>query len=246
MGISLLEARRREIVANQPHLDTMTGDHLTLERAAGGPLKSCLLTFGPVQEGTGDPSPSNVRPISGRTGVTVYVSGADTTNPTSFPDTWPSAGTVYGGTLDLLSGTLTATWGALDLGSLTYAVEGDGNGNLFSSNSTRGVIKPAAWSTQTLEALCSIYTPQTGSATYKGTQDGSIGTDGNGKLYIYDSTKHGMTASEFKASLSGVMLIYALRTPVVHQVDPATIHVPTGHNIIWSSADEISATCYTY
>ena len=36
------------------------------------PLKSLKVNFNPIQEGDGDPSPSNVRPISGWTGLNVY------------------------------------------------------------------------------------------------------------------------------------------------------------------------------
>ena len=35
------------------------------------PVKSCIINLEPYQEGTGDPSPTNVRAISGRTGLTV-------------------------------------------------------------------------------------------------------------------------------------------------------------------------------
>ena len=35
------------------------------------PVKSCIINLESYQEGTGDPSPSNIRPISGRTGLTV-------------------------------------------------------------------------------------------------------------------------------------------------------------------------------
>lgn len=35
------------------------------------PIKSCVVSIEPIQEGEGDPSPENVRPISGRTGLSV-------------------------------------------------------------------------------------------------------------------------------------------------------------------------------
>lgn len=44
------------------------------------PLKSCVVSFGPIQEGEGDPSPENVRPISGRTGLSVVRSGKNLLN----------------------------------------------------------------------------------------------------------------------------------------------------------------------
>ena len=53
---------------------------------------------------------SNICPITGRTGVNVYHSGEDTSNPTIYPVSWQSeAGTVYGGTVDLVSGLMTVT-----------------------------------------------------------------------------------------------------------------------------------------
>ena len=39
------------------------------------PVKSCIINLEPYQEGSGDPSPDNIRPISGRTGMTVKSSG---------------------------------------------------------------------------------------------------------------------------------------------------------------------------
>lgn len=59
--------------------------------------------FSPVQAGTGDPSPSNVRPISGWTGCEIY--NETQYNAQANPKlsvSWQSeAGTVYGGTLTI-------------------------------------------------------------------------------------------------------------------------------------------------
>ena len=52
---------------------------------------------------------SNICPISGWTECKVYRSGADTSDPTIYTVTFGSAGTVYGGTLDVTTGTLTVT-----------------------------------------------------------------------------------------------------------------------------------------
>lgn len=57
---------RRKIVANSPHLASASGAvaHF-VDGADGLPLKSLVVNIEPKQEGTGDPSPDNVRPISG-------------------------------------------------------------------------------------------------------------------------------------------------------------------------------------
>ena len=55
---------------------TPTAAIATCDDAAGGlPLKKLTANIEPTQSGTGDPSPDNVRPISGYTGVTVARTG---------------------------------------------------------------------------------------------------------------------------------------------------------------------------
>lgn len=66
------------------------------------PVKDLTVAIEPVQSGSGDPSPSNVRPISGWTGANVTV------NDEVLSINWETeAGTVYGGTLDVTTGVLT-------------------------------------------------------------------------------------------------------------------------------------------
>lgn len=88
MGV--MEARRR-ILLNQPHLVSASGNPISFstDMAAKMGVKA---HFSPVQSGSGDPSPSNVRPITGWTGCTVSHSGADTSNPTTYPVTFPAVG----------------------------------------------------------------------------------------------------------------------------------------------------------
>lgn len=71
---------------------TATGNPLTFNTDVAKPLKSLLIPWTPSQSGSGDPSPENVRPISGVSGVTVYHSGADTSNPDTIPVTFPALG----------------------------------------------------------------------------------------------------------------------------------------------------------
>lgn len=74
-GISLMESRRR-ILLNTPHIATASGDIAMFSTDMAAPLKSCVVTINPVQEGSGDPSPDNVRPISGWTACNVYSTDA--------------------------------------------------------------------------------------------------------------------------------------------------------------------------
>lgn len=48
---------------------------ISISDAKAKPAKSLIVGMEPIQAGSGDPSPDNIRPISGRTGVTVTRTG---------------------------------------------------------------------------------------------------------------------------------------------------------------------------
>ena len=60
---------------------TTTGNPVTFETNVAKPLSECLVSFSPVQSGTGDPSPENIRSITGWTGATVYRTGKNLLSP---------------------------------------------------------------------------------------------------------------------------------------------------------------------
>ena len=62
---------RRKIIANSPHLSSASGAVATFSDGTDLPLKSLLVDIEPVQSGSGDPSPTNIRPISGWNAVKV-------------------------------------------------------------------------------------------------------------------------------------------------------------------------------
>ena len=64
MGNYLMDARRK-ILLDTPHTESATGEIATFETEMKAPLKECKVSFEPIQEGSGDPSPDNVRPIIG-------------------------------------------------------------------------------------------------------------------------------------------------------------------------------------
>ena len=58
--------------------DTASGSEVSFADGADDiPVKSCIVNIEPVQSGSGDPSPDNVRPISGWTGAQVVRSGVN-------------------------------------------------------------------------------------------------------------------------------------------------------------------------
>lgn len=59
----------------------LTGDIVTFEGAADTDIKSLTVQIEPSQSGSGDPSPSNIRPITGWTGATVTRCGKNLLKP---------------------------------------------------------------------------------------------------------------------------------------------------------------------
>lgn len=79
---------RRKIIANSPHLKSASGAVASFSDGADLPLKSLLVDIEPVQSGTGDPSPTNIRPISGWSAVKVTRTGKNLWHPvSSYPAT---------------------------------------------------------------------------------------------------------------------------------------------------------------
>ena len=96
---------RKKIILNQPQLKTISNKVVSFNTDMVAPMKNCKIYFKPIQLGSGDPSPTNVRDINGWTGVDSYVNGD------KISVDWTSdVGTVYGGYLDLARKEVVAEW----------------------------------------------------------------------------------------------------------------------------------------
>lgn len=79
MGIMSL---RRQVLMAQPHLESVTGANgiATFDTDFIAPVNKTVIPFSPVQSGSGDPSPDNIRPITGWTGCEIYKTGKNLFN----------------------------------------------------------------------------------------------------------------------------------------------------------------------
>ena len=89
---------------------TASGNPVTFETVQEGGAKSALVTFAPKQSGTGDPSPSNIRPISGWDGLVLTRTGKNLIDTNNYILTINSGGSPTYTTIkqiELLPGTYT-------------------------------------------------------------------------------------------------------------------------------------------
>lgn len=134
-------------------IDTAEG---YVEGTVDPPRPTVTVGIEPVQAGSGDPSPDNVRPISGWTGANIHVSPtSDPADGRTYSVEFPTeAGTVYGGTLDVTSGVLTVSWEMRMASSINWGtVTNAGHRFYYTVNS---YIKSAPYRNM---LMCSAYKP---------------------------------------------------------------------------------------
>ena len=332
--------------------ETVTGKIASFsDGCAGMPMKSIVVEITPVQSGSGDPSPTNIRPISGRTGLTVTAAGKNlcsgfnnynqnskvtpimrlsggiaytfscnstlninciyvrkgptisisataiktvydattvtftppetgdyfiqvyksgdgwTTEPTNvqleigasatayepytaqtYPITWQTeAGTVYGGTLDVVSGVLTVTHVFVSLFGIQYYWQRSGtyNGSFY--------ISAANFANEYNVPLIKTFAPFVCShaKTAEKTADYQFGgcyMDSSLSLWLLPADS---TVDDFRNYLNAqvtagtpVQVCCELETPQTYQLTPTEVRTILGENLVYSDADDVTVNYY--
>ena len=146
------------------------------------------------------------------------------------------SGTVYGGTLDVISGVLTVDRTEVDLGNLNYTKYDVAQGTLF-----RGSISGA----KTLSGvavpnmICSMY-PVTDSS--RRTNKTVSQATGLAAVDVIDNDYS--DADTFKTAMSGVQLVYELATPITYTLTTTEVRTLLGLNHIWADTGDINLLTY--
>lgn len=191
-------------------------------------LVECIVEIEATQSGSGTPSPSNVRPISGHTDVTVTVAS---TSGGSGEDTTVSLGrTVYGGTLDVTTGELTVTHGRVDLGSLSWTLVGSGNSERFQTNGLTDNLLPPNNSTP-FSGLCEEYEIARWDYLESAGHDIFICNNSTSHWLAVRNTNY-TSATDFTNSVNGKYLVYELATPQTFNLTPTQVKTLLGQNYV--------------
>ena len=146
---------------------------------------------------------------------------------TTVPITLPSsAGTVYGGRLDVGNGVLTVDRACVDLGDLTWEYDVSLN-SVFFSASLKTKNNPVS-------IICSSYGY---GGAYNQLSDKQIGYVYNNRICVKDSAYNDETV--FKTAMSGVQAVYPLSESLTYTLDPVTIRSILGTNNIWSNSRNV-------
>ena len=206
--------------------------------ADGLPVVDLTVSIEPVQAGSGDPSPSNVRPITGWTGCNVVVSPTNSAQDgTTYNISFGSAGTVYGGSLDVPSGVLTVTH------------------TLWSTNG-RPASDPTAVSTSNDITQFWLYAGGTNRTYFNGVKCDSLINNQSGgisntfraistyqsSINIYMPTSlAGTTRASINTYLNAHPMNFwvQLITPVTYQLTPTEVTTLLGQNNIWADTGDV-------
>ncbi len=229
-------------------LDTASGAIASIPDGADGlPVEHLIVGIEPVQSGSGDPSPENVRPISGWTGCNVTI--APTTDPDD-PDkvvksvSWADeAGTVYGGTLDVTTGVLTVDKVGVDLGNATWSVKstGDTHKSVYTALPYAYVGHPRS-ADNVFTAIAEKYVE---SGYYSGTNDSKVtNPDGQDIGILYYSNSSNKTPRTLfliidkNDSPSGI-LVYRIAEPQTYQLTPVEVSTLLGTNNLYADTGDV-------
>lgn len=212
---------------------TYTGNPVSIDNPSGASAVSSLtVELLPIQAGTGDPSPSNVRPITGHTEVEVAVTnGADTNTYTT-----DLVSTVYGGTLDVTTGVLTVT-------HITHTIDPQriNSVTVLGTNVRSGLYSPDGFIPSTGENALAVSNilPRV-AKNYSADVTGFYFYNATGmyiKLPVASLESSDLTGFRKFLTDNPMEVVYPLGTPTTVQLTAKHISLLTGTNTISSDGD---------
>ena len=216
----------RVVIAGQSAGYNLTVSDVQLEK------NSTVTSFAPY---------ANICPISGLTGLSVYVSPTqDPDDATVYNVDWSAqAGTVYHGTVDVVTGELTVDMVSVNLNPA--AKYENANGYFWYTTNTElsiGAISGlnAGLISNRLVALSNVA---------ETTQEGKIVFYANG--IIRWKEQGSLSLADYRTYLASnpLQIVYELATPLTYQLTPQEIGVLTGTNYVWLSDGDVSLTVTT-
>ena len=187
---------------------------------------------------------SNICPITGRTGLNVYV-GPTTAqaDATTYAVDWTSeAGTVYGGTLDVVTGVLTVDRAMVDM----TAFAGIWNIDKPFQRTYIFLNEAKVPSTQPANILCNRFETRNFNDIYVGKLQGVALSPGNAlQFHINGLTDDAVVTTAMVDQYfvdNPTQVCYELATPLTYQLTPQEIEVLVGENNVWTSSGPVSVT----
>ena len=159
----------------------------------------------------------------------------------TYPVTWQDeAGTVYGGTVDLVTGVLTVEYAMVDLGTLAFSLW-NSNANRDCFSHTFSDILNVSSASENIDAISSVFKATNYNATWAPWQMSFTNTQNQ----VVFTTPHEeyATPDDFATAMDGVQFLYKLATPQTIQLsETQVIQLLKGTNNLWADTGETEIT----
>lgn len=222
--------------------DMPTGAISSFDDGTDNPLKELKVSIVPVQSGSGDPSPSNPRAISGWTGAEIHVADGETPHIVDnvVNVSWQTeAGTVYGGELDVTNGVMTVDKIGVKVKDLSWTYQS--SGLRFFTSDLASVIKTPADNTQALDGfICEVL--KTLSANQVFTSEDCIGVASSGNVFLRNTAWD--EEQELISAIGDNYIVYPKITPIIIQLTPTQVSSILGTNNIWADCGDVISGKY--
>ena len=151
--------------------------------------------------------------------------------------------TVYGGTLDVVSGSLTETKSTIDLGTLSWSRSATGTSGKYRFVTYIPSPNGAKQSDKTSGAtsLCNKMDLLASGKTFDANADGYT-ISANGDIYVYLDAYNTASTADFKTAMSGYQLVYTLATPRTYTLTEQEVETLLGENNVWADAGAVEVT----
>ena len=205
---------------------------------SGLPLKEHEVAITAIQSGSGTPSPSNPRAISGYSAINISHSDADTLNPTVY--TIQIGSTVYGGTYNAITGILTVTHGFVEFnGTENWINVGGSYPQAFQLDTGITNVFQGSLSMQKANNITNLY-PWASLEVEQYAIRWQLDVQ-SGRLYIYDNNYTSDLAG-FTQHLSETHLqvVYLLNAPITIQLNPIQLETLLNENNVWADTGDTS------
>lgn len=206
---------------------SVSGNPITLTDGSARKADGLVVTLEPKQSGSGTPSPTNVRPITGYTECVAEVK--DEEEATQHTATITFGQTVYGGSVDFKTGKVTVTHAIADMGGLGWNYQSRQDRFIVNVPTMKRVPQ---W--DAIYLMCSVY----GSGIPASPNDYVINANDT-NLYVRDTSYNG-DVSAFTTAVTGQKVCYELATPIILQLTPAELELLKGYNYITTNGTTIA------
>ena len=219
---------------------TASGAIATFTDGSAMPAKSVIVNIEPQQSGTGTPSPDNVRQISGWAEVEVIVS--PTQEATDGHTTTTSLGrTVYGGTLDVVTGVLTVTWAMVTInGSSNFTQRRVGTSNsLFGIDLASGQGGKAVAETALPNVIANELPLETAYNAWRNETPLVAMTSTGNTIWFRLPSITALADAKTYLNSNPLQVCYELATPQTYTLTGQEISTLLGENNVWADSGDV-------